>query len=157
MRTFLTTMTAIGLLALGGCAAHQGPVFLELSSPYGFDETVTRISQGAKDAGWKVPGIGRIDEKLAKAGKTIDPVAVINLCSPDHAERLLKNDSDRVASALMPCRVSVYETSDGVRISLLHPDFLAAHLDGVPGAVIPLAARENAEIVRDALAPSGTE
>jgi uncharacterized protein (DUF302 family) len=156
MRGFLMTIAAVALLAQG-CAARQVPVFLELSSPYGFDETIDRVTAEAKAAGWKVPGIGKVHENLAKAGKTIDPVAIINLCHPDHAERLLEDDGDRVASALMPCRVSVYVTSNGVRASLLHPDFLAAHLDGVPGAVIPLAARENVEFLRRALAPTDTE
>ncbi len=156
MRGILMT-TFIAVLALAGCATQQGPVFLELSSPYGFDATVERVTTEAKAAGWKVPGVGKVHENLAKAGKTIDPVAIINLCNPDHAQRLLKRDADRVASALMPCRVSVYETSDGVRASLLHPDFLAAHLDGVPGAVIPLAARENVEFLKRALAPTDTE
>jgi uncharacterized protein (DUF302 family) len=141
----------IVLASTAGCATGKQAMFKEFVSPYGFDETIERVSSQAKKEGWKVPGVGKIHENLAKAGKQIAPVAVINLCNPDHAERLLRADADRVVSALLPCRVSVYETADGVRLSMLHPDFLAAHLDGVPGEVVPKAAAENAGIVARAL------
>lgn len=142
---------AIIVASTAGCVTGSQPMFQEFVSPYGFDETVARVSTQAKKEGWKVPAIGKIHENLAKAGKQIAPVAVINLCNPDHAEKLLRADGDRVVSALLPCRVSVYETADGVRLSMLHPDFLAAHLEGVPGEVVPQAAAENAGIVERAL------
>jgi len=150
MRTHIVMLTVI-LVSAGGCAASHQTMFKEFVSPFGFDETIERVSKQAEAEGWKVPGVSHIHKNLARAGKQVAPVAVINLCNPDYAERLLRNEQDRIASALLPCRVSVYETADGVRLSMLHPNFLSAHLKGLPGEVVPFAARENAAIVERAL------
>lgn len=147
-----TTLTIVAAAVVSFACSTSPAMFRSFSSPYSFDETVKRVSDTAKEAGWKVPAVGRIDINLAKAGKTIRPVAIVNLCNPDHAERLLKEDSGRVASAIMPCRVSVYETSNGVGLAMLDPDFLAAHLSGLIGQVIAQAARENAAIIQQAIA-----
>jgi uncharacterized protein (DUF302 family) len=150
----LSVLTVAAILLAFGCAP-RGPMFKTFSSPYSFDETVSRVTTAAKAAGWKVPAVGRIDESLARAGKQIRPVAIVNLCNPEHAERLLKGDQWRAASAIMPCRVSVYETSAGVMLAMLHPDFLMRSLSGEIKEVIGHAAAENSAIVEEAVSYPG--
>jgi uncharacterized protein (DUF302 family) len=38
---------------------------------------------------------------------------LINLCSPDYAYDILKEDDNKIVSVFMPCTISVYEKSDG--------------------------------------------
>lgn len=90
-----------------------GIMIVEDESKYGFEETVEKIQQVSAEKGWKIPSIHRIDKSVNKAGYNVLPVAIIELCKPDHAAQVLKEDKDKVVTSMMPCRVSIYETSDG--------------------------------------------
>ena len=107
-------------------------MFFESRSKYGFDETVNQLSAIIAEAGWKVIHIHDLQETMRKNGKDVIPVKVIELCMPDYAYRLLSDDTLRIYSNMMPCRISVYEKTDGkTYISRLNSAMLASRTGGV--------------------------
>jgi len=88
-------------------------MMVENESKYSFEETVEKIQQASVEKGWKIPAIHRIDKSVNKLGHYSLPLAVIELCKPDHAAKVLQDDDDKVVTSMMPCRVSIYETKSG--------------------------------------------
>ena len=88
-------------------------MLLENQSSMGFEETVATLEKTAKDHGWSIPTIHNLQKSMEKAGYEVNRVKVLALCNPEHAVKILMGDDDRVVANMMPCRVAVYERSDG--------------------------------------------
>jgi len=90
------------------------------------------------------------------------PVAVIELCHPDHAVKILKEDDARMVSSFMPCRVSVYEKRDGsVIISRMNSSLMSRIFPDLISTVMADATQDVEEILNKATTripskPSGT-
>ncbi|MBK5194639.1 MAG: DUF302 domain-containing protein [Proteiniphilum sp.] len=115
-------------------------LFLESKSKYSFDETVSKLNGIIMEGGWKVLHQHDLQEIMKKNGKEIISVNVIELCKPDYAYRLLSDDSLRIYSNMLPCRISVYKKTDGnTYLSRLNPSMLAAQAGGVAQDVMTAA------------------
>lgn len=101
------SMTAIAT------AQPKTSVMIESESRHGFAETVDLLSKTIVENGWKVTITHDLQETMKKNGKEVLPVKVIELCNPGLAFQILSNDNVRSASAMLPCRISVYEKADG--------------------------------------------
>ena len=144
----------LGALVLGlvGFMAAPGLMITEDLSLYSFEETVQRIRDAAVAEGWKVPVVHEIDKSVAKAGYDVLPVSVIELCHASHAGKVLQADSDRVVSSMMPCRTSVYETSDGrVVISRMNTGLVSKVFGGTVASVMQDATADTERILRSVL------
>ena len=110
----------------------------EAPSAYGLDETVTRLSDAAKSAGWVVQSVIELEKSIEKnGGGTVLPVRLVNICQAKHAARILRDDSARRVSVLMPCTISVYEKGDGsVWVGAMNPGLIAPIFGGVVAAVM---------------------
>lgn len=112
-------------------------MFYENSSKYGFEETVVKLSEIIAEGGWKVIQVLDLQEIMKKNGKEILPVKVIELCKPDYAYRLLSDDSLRLYSNMLPCRISVYEKADGsTYVSRMNAEMLSSQIGGVAQEVM---------------------
>lgn len=102
-------------VVLTGVAVWQampGMMIVEHQSKYGVDETVSRLQQAIKDAGWVSPGVRDMNKSMSKQGVVFDKkVRLVELCHADHAKSVL--GSDRHVATLMPCAIAVYEGDDG--------------------------------------------
>lgn len=99
----------------------------EKESILDFDTTVETLTQAAERFDWKVPAIHNLQESLAKAEKYVLPVKVIEICKPEFSGKMLEKDSERIVSVMMPCRISVYQKSDGkTYVSAINAAILAA-------------------------------
>lgn len=79
-----------------------------------FEETVSAIGNNTLSKGWKVPKIYDIQKNLQEAGHDdMTPVNILSICKPHHACNILKNDADKIVSAIMPCRIGAYRSKDG--------------------------------------------
>lgn len=108
------------------------PMFFENKSRYNFDGTVSRISEIVPEKGWKVIQILDLQEIMRKNGKEVSPVKVVELCKPDYAYQLLSDDTQRIYSNMMPCRISVYQKDDGqTYVSRMNSAMFAAQIGGV--------------------------
>ena len=107
-------------------------MFFENRSRYGFEETINQLTELIPENEWKIIQILDLQETMRKNGKDVLPVKVVEMCKPDYAYQLLSEDSQRIYSNMMPCRVSVYEKSDGITyISRMNSAMFAEQIGGV--------------------------
>jgi len=115
----------------------------------GFDKTVEKLVAEAERREWKVPAIHDLQQSLAKSGKAVRPVKVIEICKPEYSGKMLELNHERIISVMMPCRISVYEKDDGLTyISLINAGELAAGLPANISGVMKAASDETFEIVK---------
>ncbi|OHC90899.1 MAG: hypothetical protein A3J99_01575, partial [Sideroxydans sp. RIFOXYD2_FULL_59_7] len=109
---FLVGM-AIAVLLVYKLAA--GMMFREVPSPFGMEETVARIQQNVLHAGngWSLSGLRNAAKPIEMSGINVLPVMMIEACSTNYSAPILKDDSLRFLSNLMPCKISVYKKNDG--------------------------------------------
>ena len=108
------------------------PMFFENRSRYGFEETINQLTELIPENEWKIIQILDLQETMRKNGKDVLPVKVVEMCKPNYAHQLLSEDSQRIYSNMMPCRVSVYEKSDGITyISRMNSAMFAEQIGGV--------------------------
>lgn len=113
-----------------------------------FDDAVELFEKTTVAKGWSIPTVHDLQETMAKHGYTVNKVKVFELCHPDHANKVLQQDKERVVSSMMPCRVSIYEKSDGkVYVSWMNTGLMGGMMKGVVPEVMNDASRESREIV----------
>jgi len=107
-------------------------MFYETKSAYGFEETISKLSEIIVASGWKVIYIHDLQETMKKNGKDVTPVKVVELCNPNYAFRILSDDSLRIYSNMLPCRFSVHEKADGkTYVSRMNSALMANQIGGV--------------------------
>lgn len=122
---------------------------VEKASKLHFDETVDNIKSAAEKNGWSVPAIHDLQQSLAKAGKHVKPVKVIEVCKPSYSGQMLELNNERIISVMMPCRISIYEKDDGkVYLALLNPASMAAGLPDNIAKVMRDASDDTFELVK---------
>ena len=115
-------------------------MFFENKSRFGFEETINQLTELVPENEWKIIQILDLQETMRKNGKDVLPVKVVEMCKPDYAYQLLSEDSQRIYSNMMPCRVSVYEKSDGnTYISRMNSAMFAEQIGGVMQGVMSKA------------------
>jgi uncharacterized protein (DUF302 family) len=120
-----------------------------------FDQTVDHIEQSALEKGWRVPKIYDLQKSLAEDGYTTDirKLKVVSLCQPEHAHKILSSDERKKVTAMMPCRVGVYETASGeVMISAMNIGLMSKLFGGVIEDVMGQVATEEHEMLKPVLA-----
>ena len=152
MKVFFAGLTS---LMLGSIAtliilylAAPSILFIERESRLGYSETIEAIHESSKAEGWIIPKQYKLDVSLSKAGYEILPVAVIELCKPDHAYKILREDEYRLVSSMMPCRVAVYKKTDGSTIiSRMNTGLLSRVFDKTVRDVMTQATQETNKIL----------
>jgi uncharacterized protein (DUF302 family) len=140
------------LTAAVGWFAAPGVMITEDSSSMGFDETVETIRSEAAEQGWAVPNVLRLDRSVAEDGYDVPRVAVIELCNPGHAGPILAEDEGRVVTSMMPCRVAVYETSDGeVIVNRMNTGAVSRMFGGLVAETMATATAETEQILAPVL------
>ena len=134
------------LVIVGVAAALVVPRLMlhERPSPLGLDATVEKITRAALDAGWVVQSVVELEKSVKKnGGGDVRPVRLVNVCEARHAAEILRDDSARKVSVLMPCTISVYEKADGrAYLGTLNAGLMARLFGGVVARVMggPVAA-----------------
>jgi uncharacterized protein (DUF302 family) len=122
---------------------------IEETSLYDFNNTVEKLVVEAERREWKVPFVHDLQQSLAKSGKTVKPVKVIEICKPEYSGKMLELNDERIISVMMPCRISVYEKEDGkTYIALVNAADMASGMPDNIASVLKSAANESAEIVK---------
>jgi len=124
-------------------------LIIEQPSKFEFNETVSLIVDESESRDWKVPAVHDLQQSLAKSGKAVKPVKVIEICKPQYSGKMLELNHERIVSIMMPCRISVYEKDDGkTYVALLNTEILASELPQNMSAVMKAASDETFEIVK---------
>ena len=127
-------------------------MIIETESPLSHEETVQSIIENAEKSGWKVPEIHKISNSINNAGHEVLPVTVIELCKVDLAANILVDDDSKVVTSMMPCRMAVYETSDGrVIVSRMNTALVSGMFGGNIKNTMADATRETEEFLNTAL------
>lgn len=123
---------ASSLVMLSTTNKGDNAMFIENESKYGFSETVDKINAGLLENDWRITATHDLQEIMKNNDKVVLPVKVIETCKPSHAYKILVLDAERVAASMMPCRISVYEKSDGkTYISRMNAKILAKQMGGI--------------------------
>ena len=122
-------------------------MFVVNESKLGFDETVAAIEKSAKDHNWSMPHLYDLQATMKKHNFDVKPVKVFSLCKPDHAYQILSSDQERVVSALMPCRVAVYERNGKTYVSMLNSGLFSKFMGNKVKTVMGAASEENKQIL----------
>jgi uncharacterized protein (DUF302 family) len=132
----------------------SNPIILERVSPYDVPTTVERIIAAAAIREWQNPATHNLQQSLAKSGKEVRPVQVVEICKPAYSGQMLEKNHERIVSIMMPCRISVYEKEDGkTYIALLNMSEMAAGMPSTVIGAIEGATRESFDIVDEATRP----
>lgn len=127
-------------------------IFTKTESKYNFAQTVDLIEQSIRDNGWSMPHQYDLQATLNKHGFAVKPVRVFSICKPDLAARILGSDDDRHISAMMPCRVAVYENENGkTYIARMNAILLSKLLGNNAEAVMRDAGQESERILEPLL------
>lgn len=125
-------------------------MFFENRSRLGFEETINQLTKLVPEHEWKIIQILDLQETMKKNGKDVLPVKVVEICKPDYAYRLLSDDSLRIYSNMMPCRVSVYEKMDGnTYISRMNSAMFAAQIGDVMQDVMGKAFEDVESMIKE--------
>jgi len=108
----ILSMISFSLKAQSGKTGENN-LIVEQQSKYTFTETVDHLIAESKARSWNVPFVHDLQKSLAKSGKEVKPVTVIEICKPEISGKLLELNYERIISVFMPCRISVYEKDDG--------------------------------------------
>jgi uncharacterized protein (DUF302 family) len=122
---------------------------IEKQSKYDFDKTVDLLVAEAERREWKIPAVHDLQQSLAKSGKTVKPVKVVEICKPVYSGQLLELSEERIMSVMMPCRISVYVKDNGkTYMALVDGAEMAAGQPVKIAKVMKAASDETFEIVK---------
>lgn len=107
-------------------------LIIEQESPFDVASTVEKLIEVANQKNWQNPATHNLQQSLAKSGKIVEPVQVVEICKSDYSGKMLERSDERIVSIMMPCRISVYMKEDGkTYVALLN---MAAMVEGLPVA-----------------------
>jgi uncharacterized protein (DUF302 family) len=133
-------------------------MFREIPSPFSVEETVARIQQNIQNAGngWSLSGLRNAAKPIEADGGNVLPVLMIEACSTKYSGPILKDDSIRFLSNLMPCKISVYKKSDGkTYIGMMNAKLIGSLFGSMVGEIMGHVAADQARfIVFDASKPA---
>ena len=124
-------------------------IVVEHQSRFEFEKTVEMLIADAEKREWKVPAVHDLQQSLAKSGKDVRPVKVIEICKPKYSGQMLELNDERIISVMMPCRISVYEKEDGLTyVSLINAGEMASGLPANIARVMKEASDETFQIAK---------
>lgn len=123
-------------------------MFIKSESIHNLNSTVEIIEKSLLESNWKIMHTHNLHHSLKNHGFDVLPVVVMEVCRPDYSVKMLSLDEERLFSSLMPCRISVYETSDGKTwISRMNSGEIAREAGGITEEVMTIAFNEIEKIV----------
>jgi uncharacterized protein (DUF302 family) len=129
-------------------------IIIEHVSPFDVTTTVEKLIAAAAIKEWQNPAVHNLQQSLAKSGKTVRPVQVIEICKPEYSGKMLEKSDERIVSVMMPCRISVYEKEDEkTYVALLNMAGMISGLSPTAVEAIKGATEESLEIVKSVIGP----
>ena len=124
----------------------------EIPSPYSVEETAARIQrniQALSGNGWALSGLRNPARAVSNSGTNVPPVLLIEACSTKYSAPILKDDSSRILSILMPCTITVYKKDDGkTYIGLMNSGLMGRMFGPMVGEVMGNVAKDQDEFVK---------
>lgn len=131
------------LAGVGAYANMSNLMFTETVSPFGLEETVARIQHNIvnnpelKEKGWSLSGLRNPARAVSTDGGNVLPVLMVEVCSTKYSKPILKDDTVRFLSILMPCKISVYKKQDGkIYIGTMNAGLMGKMFGSMVGSVM---------------------
>lgn len=140
-------IVGVGLTILAVVVIVPKQIFIVKESLLGFDQTIVAIEKSAADNQWGIPFKYDLQATLKGKGFDVQPVNVISLCKPAFANEVLSDNNERLVSALLPCRVAVYEKDGKTYVSMLNAALFAKFLNKKSKQVMSQVSAENEKIL----------
>lgn len=145
---FFVIWTLPGRTVAQGPADDQPQLVQVVQSKKLFAQTVGTFQEEVSKAGWSVLNVNNMAGVLSERGFTLRPVMILDVCSGQYSARILSNDDYRPISAFMPCRVSIYQTSDEkVFIARMNTNAFVAMMPAEVAEVMSASDEEIAKII----------
>lgn len=143
----------IGILLTGLTIFKIAPsvMMTENESKFNFEQTDSIFQAAVKNQGWSISTVHDFQKTMKKFNNDVAAVKVYELCHPDHASKILKNDNARKVSSLMPCRVSIYEKGDKVIVSRMNTGLISKVFGGLVTNVMAQASLESEIMVNSVI------
>ena len=141
----LVTGVAITFIMLFTFLPKQ--MFVVNESKLSFNETVETIVASAAENKWSIPHQYDLQATMKKHNLEVNPVKVFSMCKPEHAYKILSSNEERLVSALMPCRIAVYEKDGKTFVSMLNSGLFSKLLGSRINEVMSLSSEENQKIL----------
>lgn len=133
-------------------AADQMQFVVTEVSTKSFPETVKAFKEEVSNAGWSVLNVNNMAGVLSEKGYVLEPVLILDVCSGKYSARILANDDYRTVSVFMPCRISIYRTSDGtVHVARMNTTAFAEMMQPEVAEVMRASDSEVDEIIAKAI------
>lgn len=133
---------------------NTNQLIIEQVSPFNVSITVEMLIAAAIKNEWQNPAVHNLQQSLAKSGKQVRPVQVIEICKPEYSGHMLEKNHERIVSVMMPCRISVYEKEDGkAYVALINTSALSAGMPQSIAEAMKGASDETFEIVKSVIGP----
>jgi uncharacterized protein (DUF302 family) len=133
---------------------NKNQFIIEQVSPYDVAITVEKLIEAANKNEWQNPAVHNLQQSLAKSGKEVRPVQVIEICKPEYSGQMLEKNHERIVSIMMPCRISVYEKEDGkAYVALMNTSAMSAGMPTSVAEAMKNASDETFEIVKSVIGP----
>jgi uncharacterized protein (DUF302 family) len=119
LKAIVGFVVGVLVVAVAGYLMMPHMMFNETPSPFGFEETIARIQHNIADSpelkakGWSLSGLRNPAKAVQTDGGNVLPVQMIEACSTKYSGPILKEDTVRFLSILMPCKISIYKKQDG--------------------------------------------
>lgn len=131
---------------------NANQLIIEQVSPFDVPSTVEKLIAAAAKKEWQNPAVHNLQQSLAKSGKEVMPIQVVEICKPEYSGKMLEKSDERIVSVMMPCRISVYEKEDGkTYVSLLKMADVITGLPPTAAEAIRGATNETYEIVKSVI------
>jgi uncharacterized protein (DUF302 family) len=131
---------------------NSNQFIVEQVSPFDVPATVEKILEAAAKRNWQNPATHNLQQSLAKSGKAVRPVQVIELCKPEFSGKMLERNHERIFSVMRPCRSSVYEKEDGkTYVALLDTSSMSVGMPETVVTAMTAASNESFEIVESVI------
>jgi uncharacterized protein (DUF302 family) len=133
---------------------NTNQLIIEQVSPFDVATTVAKLIDAAYQKEWQNPAVHNLQQSLAKSGKDVRPVQVIEICKPEYSGQMLEKSDERIVSIMMPCRISVYEKVDGkTYVALLNTSAMSGGMPSSVARAMEGASDETFEIVKSVIGP----
>lgn len=123
-------------------------MFVVTESEHSFDDTVNALEKSAVASHWSIPHQYNLQATMQKNGFDTEPVKVMSLCNPYHAEKILNSKNSRLVSAIMPCRIAVYEDNGKTYAAILNAKLFYPFMNKEAKETLKAANDESRQILK---------
>jgi uncharacterized protein (DUF302 family) len=113
-------------------ALSETPITYTVVTDRTFDDAVAAVEAVTDHKGFRVLHVHDVAQTLRDKGFPHAPLKIVEICNAAYASRALGETIE--LSALLPCKISVYEDGGAVYISAFLPSVMTVFFPG-PGVV----------------------